>query len=103
MQREVNNVIFSDHALQRLRRRRISQDMVVHAIQSPDRRQPESDGDMKFIKEINSRKLHVVSHYLDDEKKWLVVSAWVRGEDDPKPLWQRLLAFALRLFGKARR
>jgi hypothetical protein len=105
LQREVENIIFTKHAIQRLRRRRITQDMVIRTIKSPDRRQPEADGDIKFIKTINTRNVHVVSHYLDDQNKWLVVSAWVRGEGDPKPLWQQILSLLLRLFrsGKPRR
>ena len=103
MQREYENVIFTDHALKRLRRRRITADMVVRTIQKPDRRELEADGDTKFIKDIQTRKVHVVSRYLDDQQRWLVISAWVRGEEDPKPLWLRLLMLPLRLFRKPKR
>lgn len=97
-QREYKNVLFTDHALQRLKHRRITQDMIVSAIKQPDRKALEDDGDTKFIKVINQRNLHVVSVYLKDEKKWLVKSVWVRGEEDPKPLWLRILLLPLRLF-----
>jgi hypothetical protein len=98
MQREVRNVIFTDHAIERLQQRRITQPMVVSTIQSPDRKQLEDDGDTKFIKTIDGRNLHVVGHWESDENKWLVKSAWVRGEDDVKPsLLKMLFDLALKL------
>lgn len=95
MKREHKNIIFTNHALERLQLRRITQEMVVNAIQKPDKKERESDGDMEFIKLINNRKVHVIAHYLDDEKQWLVKSTWVRGEADP--LLGRFLAFIRRL------
>lgn len=82
MQREYKNIIFTEHALERLQLRRITQDMIVETIRKPDDQKEEDDGDIKFIKTIKQRPVHVVSKYLTDEKKWLVKSAWVRGEDD---------------------
>lgn len=97
MQREYKNVVFTEHALERLKLRRITQDMIVTAIKQPDKKEPENDGDTKFIKVINNRNLHVVSMYLPDEKKWMVKSAWVRGEDDPQPFWLQILLLPVRL------
>jgi hypothetical protein len=96
-QREYKDVIFTDHALERLKLRRITQDMIVETIRKPDDQEPEADGDTKFIKTIKQRPVHVVSKYLPDEKKWLVKSAWVRGEDDPKALWRQVLDRVLKL------
>lgn len=103
MQREYDNVILTDHAMQRLRLRRITPDMVVRTIKSPDRRELEADGDTEFIKTINKRKLHVISRYMDDQKRWLVISAWVRGEEDPQPLWRRILSWIFSPLKKGRR
>jgi hypothetical protein len=83
--------ILTDHAMKRMRLRGITADMVQHAIVKPDERKVEADGDIKFIRTLDHRQLHVVARYLDDEKKWLVKSTWVRGEDDPVPLLKRLL------------
>lgn len=91
MQREYKNVVFTKHALERMKLRRITQDMIVTAITKPDSRKLEADGDTKFIKTLNGRPLHVVSAFLEDERQWLVKSVWVRGEDDPIPLWKRIL------------
>jgi hypothetical protein len=97
MQREYKNVIFTKHALERIRKRRMSQDMIVQAIKGPERDFIEEDGDTRFIRDVNGRQVHVVAHYLDDERKWLVKTTWVRGEDDVKPLWQRVLLLPVRL------
>jgi hypothetical protein len=97
MQRDYKNIIFTAHALHRLKLRCITQDMIVTALKQPDKKELESDGDTKFIKVINNRNLHVVSAYLPDEKKWLVKSAWVRGEEDPQPIWLRLLLLPFRM------
>lgn len=95
--REYKNVIFTDHALDRIKLRRISQEMIVTAIRQPDQKLLEDDGDTRFIKQISGRNVQVVSTYLADEKKWLVKSAWVRGEDDPQPFLLRLLGWLRRL------
>lgn len=100
MQREYQNVIFTEHALERIKQRRITQKMIAQAIKKPDSQFVEDDGDTRFIREISERNVHVVSRYLDDEGKWLVISAWVRGEDDLQPLWKRLLGLPLRAIQK---
>jgi hypothetical protein len=97
LDREYKNVIFTQHALQRMKLRRINQEMVVTAIRRPDKQELEGDGDTKFIKLVDGRSLHVVSKYLNEDRKWLVISTWVRGEDDPKPLWLQILMLPVRL------
>jgi hypothetical protein len=77
-----DEVKFTRHALERLELRTISRDMVIEAVTNPDRTINESDGDTKFIRELNGRMLHVVCKPLVEERKWLVKSAWIRGEDD---------------------
>ena len=88
MQSEYKNVVFSKHALQRLKQRRISQDAVVRTLKNPSEKESEDNDNVKFIKDVNQREIHVVANWLEDENRWIVVSAWVRGEDDPRPLWQ---------------
>lgn len=103
MKSEYKNVIFTDHARQRLRQRRITQDMAVQAIKKPDKKMPEEEDKVRFVREIKDRNVQIVARYLDDEKKWMVVTAWVRGEEDPRPLWMHVLLlpwYALRLIGR---
>lgn len=91
MKNEYKNVIFTDHALQRLKRRRISQAMAVQALRHPDRQQPEDDDKIRFIKSIKDRNVQVVARHLSDEGQWMVVTAWVRGEEDPRRWWLHVL------------
>lgn len=91
------NFILTNHAEQRMKLRRITHEMIAKTIQKPDEREPESDGDTQFIRTLEKRQVHVVAKYLDDEKKWLVKSVWVRGEEDPKPLWMRLILLPINI------
>lgn len=94
LEREYRGIIFSKHALERAQDRSITQDLVASVVKSPDKRfDGQKQGTVKFIKTINQRRIHVVASYLHDQKKWLVVSVWVRGEDDKAPImWQVLTA-----------
>ena len=84
-----SKIVFSKHAHERLEQRKITQEMVLATIQKPDRSYPERDGDTKFIRKINGAKVHVVCKPLPEENKWLVKSAWIRGEYDSQNLAQR--------------
>lgn len=104
MEREIKAVIFTNHAHERLRQRRITQKMVVQAIQQPDRTEKEDDGDTKFTKTINGRALQVIGHWETDENKWLVKSAWVRGEEDTPPsVIGQMIALIQRILSGRRR
>jgi len=72
--------------------------MVVKTLKTPEKKVKEDNGNTQFTKMVYKRKVQVVANYQNDERKWLVVSAWVRGEEDPKPLWLQILLFPLRIF-----
>ncbi|MCU0497255.1 MAG: DUF4258 domain-containing protein [Anaerolineae bacterium] len=91
-----NDIIFTDHARERLKLRKISEQMVFTTLKNPERTENEADGDTKFIKTVQKRNVQVIARYLPDQKKWLIVSAWVRGEEDPIPLWKRILLWPWR-------
>lgn len=86
----MSQFIFTKHALQRLSERSISQDAAEAVLSHPDSTVPgKKPGTVKFIRQLQGRNIQLVATYLDDQKKWLVVSAWVRGEDDKVPfIWQ---------------
>jgi hypothetical protein len=86
----MSQFIFTKHALQRLSERSISQDAAESVMSKPDTTVPgQKPGTVKFIRRLNDRNIQLVATYLDDQKKWLIVSAWVRGEEDKVPLmWQ---------------
>lgn len=66
--------------------------MVYQTVANPTKKYP-SDKTTKFIKNVHNRKMHVVAQFLKEEKKWLVVSVWVRGEEDQAPLAWRIITF----------
>ena len=56
--------------------------MVISAIELPHEYYREGDGNTKFIRTVNGRRLYVICQPLEDQRKWLVKTLWVRGEDD---------------------
>jgi hypothetical protein len=86
--------IFTKHALERLHQRSISQERAEAVLRHPDKTFPgKKAGTIKFIRELDGRNIQLIATYLEREKQWLVVSAWVRGEEDKVPLmWQILTA-----------
>ena len=85
------NIVFTNHAYDRIKSRSISSHAIYETIQYPDKEFKKASNATKYIKTIHDRKYHVVAKYKKNEKKYLVISAWVRGEDDKQPLiWQIL-------------
>ncbi len=99
MHKEYKDIVFTDHALDRVDSRSISADKVHATIHYPDKKKSKTDAadSQKFIRTINGRTYHVVATYLKKEHKWLVISAWVRGEDDQLPLSIQLLLLPFRI------
>ncbi len=93
--------ILTKHARDRLKQRWITEDTIESVLRSPDRTEPGSTpGSVKFIRTINSRQIHVVGKYLDDQDRWLVVSVWVRGEEDSVPFMWQLITLPFKLLWK---
>lgn len=88
------NLVFTNHALDRMKQRSVSADAVWRVLQHPEFTKPEGkQNTTKFIRTINHRQYQVIGTYLPQEKKTLVVSVWVRGEEDRVPLiWQIISA-----------
>lgn len=81
-------LIFTDHALQRMQLRSVSKDAIWRVLQHPERTIPSDKPDStKFIRTINDREYHIIGTYLPDQDKTLIISLWVRGEDDPDSFW----------------
>jgi hypothetical protein len=90
----MSEFIFTKHALQRLQERSISIDQAESVLRHPTQTFPgKKDGTIKFVRDVNGRNTQLVATYLPDQKKWLVVSAWVRGEEDKVPfMWVLITA-----------
>lgn len=94
------NLIFTKHAYTRLRDRSVNFENIFQTIKNPSDKVQIEDGKTKFFKEINSRKHQVVAKFLPKEKKWLVISVWVRGEEDKVPLAWQLITLPFKLIWK---
>lgn len=91
-------IVFTTHAEERRRQRSIPVEAIKSTVLHPHKTYPgKQAGTTKFLKTVNQRRLHVVAQYLKDEKKWLIISVWVRGEDDQPSLSWQLLTLPFRL------
>lgn len=90
-------ITLSKHALDRARSRKMELYAIEQLILFPDRQSATADGKCKFQKHIAGRHYQAVGTYLAKEDKWLIISVWVRGEEDELPLVWRLLIAPLRL------
>lgn len=81
-QREYGGVIWTNHAIERLSKRNIYQHDAIKVMQKPDKTYPgKKENTVKFIRTLNGRNIHLVGS-LNESKKWVVLTAWVRGEED---------------------
>ncbi|MBQ6449937.1 hypothetical protein IJJ08_03500 [bacterium] len=81
-------IIYTTHAQERIRLRRLNGRSIEATLTHPDETQDLEDGKKKFIKLQGQRLYHVVAQYKSDQHAWLVISVWVRGEEDPPDyLW----------------
>lgn len=94
MNKNYQNLVFTHHALGRLQLRNISQDKVRQVLSHPDKTYPSQKPEqIKFIRTLQHRTIHVIAKHLPEQKKWLIISVWVRGEDDPVPFMWRLISW----------
>jgi hypothetical protein len=84
MNRSYKNLVFTKHAWERLKDRSLTKDTIYQTVSHPDKTFHNQDN-YKFIRTINNRKIHVVSTPIENNK-YLIISTWVRGEDDKLPL-----------------
>lgn len=77
-------VTFTAHALERMKLRNIYRYEIKDTILASETALEQDDDKVKFIsKEFSlNRSYHVVATFLEEENKWLVISAWIRGEED---------------------
>ncbi|MGD9129166.1 MAG: DUF4258 domain-containing protein [Candidatus Woesebacteria bacterium] len=101
MNRDYKNLVFTKHALDRLKSRSLTQEHIYQTINFPDlSKKSRQAGTKKFIKKIKGRKVHSIASFLDDQKKWLVISVWVRGEEDKLPFIWQFITLPFKLFIK---
>ncbi len=93
-------IIYTKHAQDRMKLRRIQPYDVAQILAQPDSRIEQSDppDSVKFTKVIDDRRLQIVATYLKKEQSWLVISVWAKGEDDPKDQFTTITLGFFKLF-----
>lgn len=81
---DVPKLKFTNHALERMKLRDVLSNEVRDVIQYPEKVYEDDDGKLKFIgAELDpDRAIHVVAKFLPDENTWLIITTYVRGEED---------------------
>lgn len=70
-------IIWTNHALERLGQRGLSQNQVLLAFQNPDKTIPgKKRGTTEFHKKIGNSLLTIIAS-LNDKNEWIVLSCWI--------------------------
>ncbi|AKM81586.1 MAG: hypothetical protein UT13_C0001G0626 [Candidatus Pacebacteria bacterium GW2011_GWF2_38_9] len=93
----MTKIILSKHALERARSRKMELSLIEKVVANPDKKFDLEENKSKFLKTIDGRRYQVVATYLQKENKWLVISVWVRGEEDQLPFIWILITSPFRL------
>ena len=93
----MTKIVLSKHALERAKSRKIAPALIEQIIFNPDRTYDLQAGKVKFTKYLNGRHYQIIATELKSEKCWLVISVWVRGEEDRVPLLWLMISAPFRL------
>ncbi len=97
MGKHFKNIIFTDHAIERMQLRRLDPVTLHELWHAPEHIESLAEGKEKRIATKHDRTVHMIGTYLADEDRWLLISTWVRGEDDPLPVVWQVLAGLVRM------
>ncbi len=97
----MTKIIFTKHALHRLKQRQISLSNAESVVHSPDKKiVGKKNKTFKFVKIIDGKSIQLVATFVDQDQAWLVISAWIRGEDDATPFIWSILTWPFIIFWK---
>ena len=75
--RTYQGIIWTNHALERLKARKIPQEYTWKTFRYPDSsKQGHESGSHEFVKQIDQYKITVIAKQ-NDKKEWLILSAWI--------------------------
>lgn len=78
----MTKLIFTNHALQRMNERKLSQDMAMETFRNPDRKYPAKEPNtLEFHKRFENQNVTVIAKP-NDRGEWIVLSSWI---DPPNP------------------
>lgn len=70
------DTIWTNHALQRLEDRRLTQQLVYKAFQNPDKEYKSSDGSRELQKRFGIHLVTVIAKQ-NEKKQWVIISCWM--------------------------
>lgn len=97
MGKKFRDIVFTSHAEERMQLRNLDAQLIHKLWHAPEQIEKLEDGKEKRIATKHDRTVHMIGTYLQDEDKWLLISTWVRGEDDPVPWVWQLLVMSVRV------
>jgi hypothetical protein len=69
-------VIWTNHAIQRLRERKITQSDAWYSFQHPDRQLPgKTSGSIRYYKDYGEQRIEVIAKQ-NEKKEWVILSCW---------------------------
>jgi len=72
--------IWTDHALEKLKKRLIPKDFAIKAFKDPDSKY-ESKGGLRYIKKIDDKTITVVAK-ANEKGEWVIISVWMEPPAD---------------------
>ncbi len=79
---QYGGIIWTNHALERLVQRGLSQSDALSAFKNPDRSFPgKNPGSVEYIKKFSNSTITIIAKK-NDRNEWVVISAWI---DPPLP------------------
>jgi len=85
-------IVLTKHALERARSRKMELYPIERTILDPDKKISLGEQKFKFFKNVAGRHYQLVATFLPKEDKWLIISVWIRGEEDQLPFMWRLIS-----------
>lgn len=99
--RNAHGLIWTNHALSRLRSRRIPQEYAWKTFRYPDATKPGSaPGSHEYVKRIKDHIVSVVAKK-NEKREWIILSAWIDRADTRRRVGKQttsLIGSTLRLF-----
>ena len=90
-------IVYTDHAHERIGLRRLSKTSIEQTIRHPDRVQKIENGETKYTKRMGSKLYQVVVKIDHQQEAIIVVSAWIRGQEDPPDYLWKFITLPFRL------
>lgn len=75
-QRDFGGIIWTNHALERLDQRGLTQELAYSAYRTPDKSHPARDGGMEYVKWVGKSKITLIAKG-NNKGEWLVISNWI--------------------------